>query len=222
MRQLYFLFASILLTLSAQAQQPVLRFTQTQFVHYSTSFGDSLVIEDNIYNSTIHPFTGTVFTGARVDSTPLTFPYIDSTLLTNASLDTQGISLPFQVVLHINTPLFQVGPNVVVIWPIYNGGHAGPNDSIHLVINIAPLGIEENSLARMYLYHEGGYLNLNFGEAQNLIKQVRLLDVLGKEIFANTADNARHIFTADWQHGLYFCEITTHQGERRVIKLVLQ
>ncbi|MFK5004551.1 T9SS type A sorting domain-containing protein, partial [Klebsiella pneumoniae] len=60
---------------------------------------------------------------------------------------------------------------------------------------------------------------INFGDAENLVKQVRLYDALGKEIYSDDADRSREIPTGQWQSGIYFCEVTTISGQRKVIKL---
>ena len=220
MRKLSLILIILLFTISLQAQNVNLSFVNTQFSTYTTHFGDSLTLFDSIRNTnTLNSFHGTVTLGAKVNNTPLTYPEVDSVLLSNTTLDSSGSLMPCAIHLFFHNPLYQVGPNVVVIWPIYNGGHAGPNDSIRITIMIIPLGIAESPLSKIYLYQGGDLLHLAFGDAQNLVQRVRIYDILGKTVYNDNPDNAKNIPTNGWQQGIYICEITSTNGERKTLRV---
>ena len=123
-------------------------------------------------------------------------------------------------------PPFIIGPNTIVIWPVYyNGGspaHIGPNDSIIIHTYYYPLGIGDAPLAKMYIYQVPGHLNVNFGDAENIVQQVRIFDILGQEMYMNSPDRSKNINTAGWPSGIYLCEISTFNGEKRTFKFKLE
>lgn len=214
------LLIALLFVSSLQAQIPHLVFSQTQFGTLTRHLGDSIVIQDSMYNtSTTQIYHGSVILGARVNSNILPYNAIDSILFLNTTFDSLGGIKPCAIVLHIQNINFQVGPSAIVIWPIYNGGNAGPADSIRLTVLVVPLGIEESPLSKMYLFRGPNILNIGFGDAQKWIQQVRIYDMLGKTIYNDSAENSKHITTTGWQPGIYICELLSTQGERKTLRI---
>jgi hypothetical protein len=224
MRYLSLILIALLLTVSSYAQS--LHFTTTSYPEdtFLLHAPDTLTLTNSIYNSSGTPFTGTVSVHALVrDSVDLSSA-IDTPFLQSATIDSGGTPVPCTIQIHTSNPLFEIGPNVVVIWPVYQGGAAGPNDSIHLIVYIDTTyidGINGSALLKTYVYQTGNYLHISFGEAQNLIQQVRIYDVDGQLMYDNTPAMSQSIYAAGWQKGIYLCEISTQAGERRVFKVVV-
>ena len=216
-RILFILF----IALSHLGAAQTLRFTPPQLSSTSVHFGDTIVMRDTIYNAGSTPFLGPLWLYTHID-TVNSYPDSIYLLVNNDTLyPGRGNGRAFSHIFHITSPLYVRGTNVVVIWPVYNGNPSGSGDSIGFTVYAWPLGIDENPLARAYLYQSNGSLLINFSDAENLVKQVRIYDILGKEIYADTAERSHSIPTAQWQSGIYLCEITTTSGQRKVIKINL-
>jgi hypothetical protein len=147
---------------------------------------------------------------------------VDTALLSLDSLGSRATAKALHIHIPYSNPVFIGGPTGVVIWPVYLGGAAGPYDSIKVIVNWQSVGLEEAPLAKMYLIQRAGYLSLYFRDYEKLIKQVSLYDITGRMVFSGTSYDSKNIPTSDWTTGIYFCELTTYQGERRTIKFVLQ
>lgn len=200
-----------------------LQFTTTQFGTISDSIGSGIVLKDSIYNSGSSNFTGNVVAQVRIDSTVYASPVFFDSLLyrgTINSLTTPATSDSFSFHIQFVPGLFQIGPNVVVIWPVYNGGQAGPNDTIRLTVNVYSTGITESELARAYVWESPGSLHIYFGEAEAHIKEVSIYDLTGRQLYINTAEVPLNIPTSGWQKGIYFCELATYSGQKRIFKII--
>jgi hypothetical protein len=198
-----------------------LRFTPPQLTATNVHFGDSIVMIDTVYNIGSTPFVGPLWLYTQIDAVNSSSDSIYLLVNNDTLYPGRGNGRVFSHIFHITSPLYRVGPSTIVIWPLYNGNPAGSVDSIGFTVYTWPLGIDENPLARAFLYQSNGSLLINFGDAENLVKQVRIYDILGKEIYADAADRSHRIPTAQWQSGIYLCEITTTTGQRKVIKINL-
>jgi hypothetical protein len=70
----------------------------------------------------------------------------------------------------------------------------------------------------MYIFQLSGRLNIVFGDAENLVQQVRIYDIIGQSVYSGTPDRSKNIPTEGWNKGIYLCEISTFGGERRTFK----
>ncbi|MCW3126948.1 MAG: hypothetical protein JWO03_2606 [Bacteroidetes bacterium] len=226
MRKLYLLIIVAFLSMQAGAQS-FLHFTQTSFNLGTLTDTNQLysLPPDTLYNTSSQTITDTVYLGANVNSDTLgVIGFIPFSLA--SPLDTNGTpssKKAFFTTLPFNNPSFVSGPNGVVIWPIYIGGHAGTQDSIHISVTLTPVaGLDEAPLAKMYLVQRAGTLSIYFGDFQNIVQQVSLYDLNGQRLFSGSTNDSQSIPVMGWSEGVYFCEITTYRGERRTIKFVLQ
>ena len=231
MRRIYLFILLLTISLGSYAQQDTFHFSRNTFVVNGTDTSHSFSITDSLYYSgSSNILADTVSFAAKVNSVSLSNTRFVPTPALFTSQDTffngqpKSISFTF---LSDTTPPFIIGPNVIVIWPIYHlsgftPGYVGPNDSIHILATTYPLGIPEAPLARVFMYQTTAQLHVQFGEAENLVKQVRISNILGQCIYADSPDRSHTIPTAGWVPGIYLLEITTHSGERRTIKFKLE
>jgi hypothetical protein len=226
MRKISLILVCLMFTAFAYAQSVQLRFVNNQFGIQTSFFNDTIFLNDSIYNAGVQPFTGSVYTGCRINSTVLPLPsggIIDSLIVQNAVLDTNNNPVGFTLRVKISPQYFNVGPNVVVIWPIYNGMPTTISDSLHLnVIATYHTGIEESPASRIYLYQIGDRLNINMGERETTVKQVRIFDILGKSVYTNRAPDSRQIEVGDWNKGIYICDFLYDSGEHKTIKIRIE
>lgn len=232
MRKIKVLLFSIILSSGLYAQQDSLLFTQNLYTiaRLDTFSSPGFSITDSIYCDAFQPFRGRVFFGARVNGTVVTAPQFTFDSITQA--DTVGFTrraLTFRFA-NDTAPPFIVGPNGVIIWPIisvlvgssYIQHAADPNDTIRINTYYYPLDIKESPLAHIYLYQISGHLNIAFGDAENLVQQVRIYDLVGQSIYSGAPDRSSNISTEGWSKSIYLCEISTFSEERRTFKFKLE
>ena len=224
MRRINLLLLLILVTLGSYAQDS-LRFTNTSFNTFLIDTSGGFTITDSIYNYGIAPVTDSVAYRANLNSSVYSGFSVTPQILPADTLYT-GVSK--QITITIDTAQqFLIGPNTIVIWPvIYHGGSpvSGTTDSIYITVTYDTIhtGIAGSSLIRMYIFETPGRLNINFGDAQNLVQQVRIYDVIGQSIYTGSPEKSEDIPTAGWNAGIYLCEISTFTGEKRIIKFRIE
>ena len=229
MRQINLVLVLILATLASYAQDS-LRFTRTS---YSISFADSsrrFSINDTLYNAGSSLITGdSIVYGASLNGAPFSDTGTNSPGNVVNPSDTffPGIAnYKSVVIIADSSPAYQIGPNTIVIWPIiYHNGTPVPyyTDSVYINVTYSRItGIAGIALLRMYIFQAQDRLNVNFGDAENLVQQVRIYDILGQGIYAGSPDRSKNIPTAGWNKAIYLCEITTFSGEKRTIKFRLE
>jgi hypothetical protein len=187
----------------------------------------TFTVTDTLYNEGASPFIGTVTLSARVDTVPLTPAQFSADSLSTADTLESFPAAGSYKVLHITVigdtlPPFIVGPNTIVIWPIISVNNVrvpiNPADSIYIYTYYYPLAIKESPLARMYIFETSDMLHVNFGDAENIVQQVRIYNTMGQSMYAGSPDWSANIATSGWSVGIYFCEITTESGEKRTFK----
>jgi hypothetical protein len=231
MRRIYIFLFFILISICSQAQNFLVFDTSTYNIGVINSLTGSINISDSIYdNDTSYIYYGNISFGARVNS------HIADNSQFNYHINTTdnlfkfipGQRYPVSFTIHDSTPPaggFIMGPNTIVIWPVYHRGGSpfGPVDSIYIHATYDTLtGLAGTSLLKMFVFQTTGRLNINFGDAENLVQQVRIFDVLGKSIYAGPPDQSKNIPTAGWNTGIYLCEILTFTGEKRTIKFRME
>jgi hypothetical protein len=228
MRKISILISLIVASLFTYAQD-TLHFTNNNYPEPPTPQGDTITISDTLYNSGPSTFFGPITFNSAVNDSLIS----DSTIIyaTPANSFTSSDSFVpnqnYPVAFHIvnNGSLFVVGLNGVVIWPVYSNnfsghkpGYVGPNDSVRITTYYYPLGIASSPLAKMYIYETPAQLNINFGDAENIVQQVRIYNIIGQGVYSGSADRSKDIPTAGWVSGVYLCEITTLSGDKRTFK----
>ena len=224
----------VLVSIGAFAQQDTLYFTNTHYTIPGHGTGGSVSFTDTIYNQGTAPFVGTVTFAAKVINIS------SDTLLSNQfsadSLNASDTLFPVPgansykaftfTITNDTAPPFVIGPNTIVIWPVIHVNNTllsdNPLDTIYINTTYYPLGIKESPLAHMYIFETPGQLNIHFGDAENLIQQVRIFNMLGQSMYAGSPEKSKNIPTAGWSMGIYLCEITTQSGDKRTFKFRIE
>jgi len=202
--------------------QAVLKFQRDSIPATSQFFGDTLFFTDSLRNITTGSlFADSVSLGASVNYNPNNQTSVVSSL--NGSLKTiqGGGQIPVSIYIIVKQQEFKTGPNIVIIWPIYKGAPT-PRDSVYKRIYVIPTGIEEQIASRIYLYQQGKHILINMGTVENLVKQVRIYNILGDLMVTNSATNSPTISTENWAKGIYICEVIMNNDERKTIEFLLE
>jgi hypothetical protein len=158
---------------------------------------------------------GTVFMGDLAilmnipanDSTPDTLYYNPAdTVMGNSFYDTITVTHTFYAAD------MDAGDNIVVVWPS-SSQSAVVHDSLYLHLIFNNIGIYENERIlslQLYPNPSGGNIHLRIAHAEK-VEQVRVLDILGKEIFS-FGEAVSSINVASLVEGIYFVEVKDRDG----------
>jgi hypothetical protein len=188
----------------------------------SPKIGDVVTVFANLQNiDSSQTFSGVVtfgaannsqiFTGANILSSP---PYSGTQI---QLLPKEKIPALFDI--EIDQQYFKVGPDIIVIWPIFQ--HPA-NDSIFIPINIQlPTGIGEVAANKWTCTAHNDVLQIRVARSTRLLKQVRIFATNGTVIVTQeSTENSLDITTQALSQGLYLCELLFQNGERKVLKFI--
>lgn len=115
---------------------------------------------------------------------------------------------------------FDDGDNIVVVWPAARLSSYTCDTLTFNVYFVRINGIEEpkNDPIKLGPNPTSDYLVLDF-PAKNSVKQVRIIDILGKEIYS-LSPGQNYISTTAWAAGIYFLESLNNDGTRNVRKII--
>ncbi|MES2621412.1 MAG: T9SS type A sorting domain-containing protein [Bacteroidota bacterium] len=170
-----------------------------------------------VINDSAFEYTGQIGFGYKIDTTVYTTSNTTSGFGYTTSTDTIP---PFDTIAksitgYVRLPAFKTGPSVVVIWPIANGAVATDSLTFNILIG-RPQGIEETDTERLQLWVMNSLLHIK-RDAEIQLKQVRIYDLLGKEILnrQNPADNIPLPQTAK---GIYLAEVIYNDNQRKLFR----
>ncbi len=191
-------------------------FQNTTVQQNSLRINDTLRINTFVFNYDTASFSGNLAFGLSINGFIAQQAYVEVDTSTFTLAPNSGRQMLLNV--KIVTPEFIVGPNVVIIWPITS---RPAHDSIKTTIYIKyPDGIQ-NTLADL------DFLSIGFKKNEAIIsnlekiktlKQVRIFDILGKQIFESNDNFQKNIPFDNYNAGLYFFEFVTTNNQRKVIK----
>ena len=145
------------------------------------------------------------------------------TLFFNAQITTLqgGDSTSFFRAYYIFSPIhYADGDNIVVVWPSARQSQIY-SDSITFHIYFLSLIASSSSIpdSPLTLYPNPAtkYISIR-GDVGANIKQVRIYDVSGKEVYRNSSIQ-KFISTENWRSGLYFIRIENADGKIQIIKM---
>ena len=181
--------------------------------------GDTLLIFGNIYNyDSVDFFDGNVYFKVKLNGVD-----IDSADI-NLIQDTAYYSIPplssksFILKILIIFPKFQVGPNVVIIWPKSDWN---TKDSINCRILVDyPLGtndLNSNFDINASLTEQGVEIPEN---GNILLNRVRIYNIIGNLIAESSLEKTNMLQFENKPNQIYLCEFIYNSNKRKVMKLV--
>jgi hypothetical protein len=185
----------------------------------SVDIGYTITINAEVTNYDTGAFSGTISFGLRSSSEVLTNdgifgqpPYSGDLIKLGG-----GETVPAIFSVNVNYQYFAPGPDVVVVWPICDQPIA---DSIviHVTVLDPPSGINPLS-AGIFTYTVLSdrillkTTNINF-------QQVRILDVLGQEVYQLSSNYISQVPLPALPRGIYICQLFTADGKRETFKIL--
>ncbi|MBX2910003.1 MAG: T9SS type A sorting domain-containing protein [Chitinophagales bacterium] len=178
---------------------------------FRVSYGDTISYATEITNQDSITFSGTLF---------IAFKGSNSTSYDSLNLGTVQIppagSIQRTISIDVQPQYFKPGPEVVVVWPIFSGT-AGNQVADFIFVKDNLSNIEDNSLSETNYFVWNN--NLKTNTDNNLLKQVRIFNLSGQEIF-NTQNKNTPIALPILNAGLYFIQIEKLNGEFSTIKWI--
>jgi len=212
------LLVAVLFSIQWADAQIGLSIYKNDFTPSSTALGTSFSFNAIIRNDSNSVFTGAIGFAYKIDTASATTASdTASGLEFSAIVDTlnPGDTVVNSITVNVSGPQFMVGPSVVVIWPISTGTQA--LDSLILNINVlAPTGVSDISGDNIKAYIINNSLMVQ-GEQEIQLKQVRIYDILGREIL-NQRNPSAAIPLPVMGSGVYLTEITYNNNQRKVFR----
>lgn len=212
------LLVAVLFCIQWADAQIGLRIYKNDFTPSSVTLGDSFTFNAIIRNDSNSVFNGPIGFAYKIDTAAATA--VPSSI-SGLQFDTVGVSLnPGDTVLnsitvHVSGPQFMVGPSVVVIWPIATGTQA--LDSLILNINVLmPMSVADIDEHNIKAYIINNSLMVQ-AEHEIQLKQVRIYDILGREIL-NQRNPSAAILLPVMGSGVYLTEIIYNNNQRKVFR----
>jgi hypothetical protein len=119
------------------------------------------------------------------------------------------------IVVNVDGPQFLVSPSVVVIWPISTSKQALDSLVISFTV-LLPAGVADVGESNIKAYIINNSLMVQ-AEQEIQLKQVRIYDILGREIL-NQRNPSAAIPLPVMGSGIYLTEITYNNNQRKVFR----
>lgn len=151
-----------------------------------------------------------------------TFTYAGSSAFSGLQYDSSTVTIPVgdtatkTITVNINQPVFNVGPSVVVIWPLPLGGVPQDSIIISFTVTLQSSGIDEANHEKLQLCLIGNALHIE-KDAGIQLRQVRIYDITGRNI-AEQTNPSNNIPLPEMNTGIYFAEITYNQNQRKIFR----
>ncbi len=183
--------------------------------------GDTMVITGYIYNyDSTNAFSGNINFKLNLNERDINYGEVEIIPDTMTYNIAPISGSPFKVKIPISLPEFQVGPNVVIIWPISNRTF---EDSATKIVNIVyPLGYKElkNAIGFSAALTENG-LDIFGNDAEKIrFKRVRIYNIIGNLIAESSLEKINEVQFENKPNQIYLCEFLYNSDKRKVMKLI--
>lgn len=201
----------------ANSSKAQIGFTNVSFTSQDTlQFGDTVFVNAQLYNyDTAVAFNGLVNFTARVNGAQTSSLLPDTATLSIPPKS--GVSIFMR--LPVSSPLFKVGPDVVIIWPYST---VPSRDTIRKTVWVRyPLALQDEKSNTFTAYIRGSTLKLDLGDSKEQVQRVRIYSLIGSVIYENAGRVPFEIPLQDHQPGIYMCEILWKNNTRKVVRFLL-
>lgn len=192
--------------------------TQGISIVYSLQIGNGSPSTTYTGNITIQIYNDSTGAGGFGNLIQVDSSYIQATTIS------AGGNFPLSDSLLIAPSSFKNGINTVVIWPVASdaSGFTTLDTARHDIYVIETLSSKNIiSLDKIILYPNPFNSKIWFtGLYQNGIEQVRVLDVLGKEILSAQLSEKSPLDLSNLSAGVYFIKLQSKDGKQIIIKTI--
>ena len=206
--------------LRAQSQ---LGFGVATFNKDTLNIGDTLFITSYVHNFDTAAYNNFISFGLRINGVqnvnPVLFPnpYFDQVVNINP-----GDSLIAKMKIVITSAYFEIGPDILVVWPIAQDGSA-PVVSIDSQIIVQNTGVGLRDMSNdinLKAFYADKFIYLQAEATELTFHYVKVYDYTGKEILHQFMDGNHPIPFGKESSGIYFIEVNFNEGETRIYKFL--
>ena len=203
------------------AQKNGLGIINAQLQDTTVAIGDSMIITGSLFNyDTANAFFGNVNFKINLNERDINYGEVEIIQDTMTYYIPENSGVSFTVKIPIVLPEFQVGPNVVIIWPISNRTF---EDSATKIVNIIyPLGFKElnNSNDFTGVLTEKGVEVLGNKDEKIMFKRVRIYNIIGNLVAESSLEKINIVQFENKPNQIYLCEFLYDTNKRKVLKLI--
>lgn len=176
---------------------------------FRVSYGDSLVYTIEISNVDTAEFSGNVFVAFKGSN------MLDYDSISLGVLQIQAYKTVQQtIVIDVKPEYFKTGPEVVVVWPIFDNQQGNEVADFIFVKDIGS-SIAEIKLNNYHYYITQNYLNCS--NCDSGFKQVRIFNIAGNTIYTLSKQYFPTHLPIN-AAGVYFIQIDNADGTSQVLK----
>ena len=186
--------------------------------------GDTLRITSYVHNFDTTGYNDYISFGLKINGVQnvnqvlFPNPYYDQIVNINP-----GDSIIANMTIIITSAYFELGPDILVVWPIAPDGSL-PVLSIDSSIFVEkPVGI--NDLAntpQLKVYYADKFIRIQAEQAQITLIQVCVYDLNGREVLHETTDGRQPIPFNSQANGIYLVTVRFYNGQQALYRVVKQ
>jgi len=195
----------------------------TVYVKDTLPYGDTLRINTYIKNYDIGSFTDSVNFGLKING----IQNINRNIFPNPIQGQQlniapGDSFPVSLIVVITPSYFQVGPDILVVWPIVAGGSPSRDSFTKPIVVILPNDINEpdGGYGSINSYWLNNKLMINADNPEVNLEKVNVYNLNGQLIIQQNLEQSNSIPFDTQPTGIYIAEIFYNGQQRKVMKFV--
>jgi hypothetical protein len=188
------------------------------------NIGDTLSITSFVHNFDTAAYTNYISFGLKINGVQnvnqviFPNPYYDQIININP-----GDSIIAKMKIIITSAYFEIGPDVLVVWPIAEDGSL-PISSIDTTIIVRDRGVDlkelnENSIEP---YYANRFIHFKADNPLTNLDHISVYDITGKEILRQVTDTNNPVPFSQEANGIYFIAINFNDGRNYVYKIVKQ
>jgi hypothetical protein len=196
----------------------------TVFSKDTLPFGDTLHISTFIKNYDTNVFTDSVKFGLKINGIQNVNQNIFPNPIQGQQLNiAPGDSFPVSLIVVITPAYFQVGPDILVVWPIVAGGSPSRDTLVKTIQVIIPTDINEpTGENNIKSYWFNNRLFINTDNPSVVLEKATIYNLSGQKIEEQPLGQSNSIPFNTEPAGIYIAEVFYNGNLRKVLKFVKQ
>lgn len=196
----------------------------TVFSKDTLPYGDTLHISTFIKNYDTNTFTDSVKFGLKINGIQNVNQNIFPNPIQGQQLNiAAGDSFPVSLIVVITPAYFQVGPDILVVWPIVAGGSPSRDTLVKPIQVVIPTDINEptgeNNIKSYWLNNR---LFINTDNPSVILEKVNIYNLGGQKIEEEPLGQSNSVPFNTQPVGVYIAEVYYNGNLRKVLKFVKQ
>lgn len=195
-------------------------FTGTSFSAGGVSIGGQLIIQTKLKNFDSQSFNDSIKLRLSVNGN-----LVPDGLILSHNRENQQVnvapndSLSLTITINVQGPYFAVGPNGLVIWPIFEDS-SSVHDSIFYQMQAYPTGIANVAESNVQVRHVSGMILIQSTTSEQMPVEVELYDAAGRREISAKGLLPVLLPESNLPVGLHFINIQINATRRELIRWI--